>query len=215
MKFRFIKELNNECTDILKQNSDNSLIDMEFDLKQRESTFNHKFIGLPGALVFDTIVPDNIEFCDLLLYDPTNVHLLHLKKGFDNSIRDLATQVRISARRLQEDLKSGFHYIEHVEDRVRKAARSKSDISKRLGGQIFPKGGLKGIFQNRKDKNIVFCLAFVDTASSNRELKKEVAKFSSNIAKYSLIELKRDILAMGFDFKVIQLKKCNKLSSHS
>jgi hypothetical protein len=63
------------------------------------------------------------------------------------------------------------------------------------------------LFQGKRDKEIVFCLAFVDTAESNRELRTQIELFHSNIAKYAIIELKNQIKQMGFDFKIIQLKR--------
>jgi hypothetical protein len=47
----------------------------------------------------------------------------------------------------------------------------------------------------------------VDETAKTRVLKDELELFDSNIAKYSLIALKREITGMGFGFKVMQLTK--------
>jgi len=203
----FIEDLNKECTDLLHQVWEDKLIPEHFELKKRENTFNMKFVGKSGWLVFDTITPDNIECCDILQYDPTGVHLIHVKKGFDNSIRDLASQVLISAKRIREDIKTNFSYIEEVELQTKNGVKSNSIPIKQLAEQQFPIGGLKQLFVNRKNKDICFCLAFVDTATTQRCLKDNTSSFQSNIAKYSLVELHREILSMGFGFKVIQLNR--------
>ena len=203
----FILELNKECTEILKQVWDDNLMTDPFDINKRESIFNMQYLGKEGWLVLDTITPDNIECCDLLKHDKNDVHLVHVKKGFDNSVRDLASQVLIAAKRLREDMKSGYNYIDQVEQQTKKGFKSESITVKKMAGQIFPAGGLKRLFIDRKDKNIIFCLAFVDTACAVRSLKNNVDRFQSNIAKYSLVELRREIMSMGFGFKVIQLNK--------
>lgn len=77
----FIKSLNDECSQIFKDAWDDEVIAEQFDLTKRESTFNQKFIGKPGFLVFDTITPDNIESCDILKNDENEIHLIHVKKG--------------------------------------------------------------------------------------------------------------------------------------
>ncbi|HSZ35329.1 MAG TPA: DUF6119 family protein [Puia sp.] len=202
----FIKELNKECTDILDEIWEDQLIPESFDISKGEGKFNQQFIGKPGWLVFDTVVPENIECCDMLQYDDVTVNLVHVKKGFNNSIRDLTSQILLAAKRLEDDIKSGFKYIDEVERLTKQSIKSKSEMIRKLAGQAFPAGGLKKIMA-RKHKNISFCLAFVDIAAENRILKNNVQKFQSNIAKYSLIELRQQIRAMGFDFKVIQLNR--------
>jgi uncharacterized protein (TIGR04141 family) len=203
----FIQELNKECADLVNQVWEDKLIPQTFDIKKRENIFNMQFIGKSGWLVFDTITPDNIECCDILQFDDSAIHLIHVKKGFDNSVRDLASQVLISAKRIREDIKTNFSYIDEVELQTKNGIRSNSIAIKQLAGQQFPAGGLKQLFINRKNKDIYFCFAFADTAVLERCLKDNVFNFQSNIAKYSLIELHREILSMGFGFKVIQLNK--------
>ncbi|HVT87047.1 MAG TPA: DUF6119 family protein, partial [Chitinophagaceae bacterium] len=97
----FIEDLNQGCKDLLFQAWTDGLIKETFDLKKRESTFNEKFLGKKNTFVFDSITPENIEACDILKYDDTNVYLIHVKKGFNNSLRDLAAQVAIAAKRLE------------------------------------------------------------------------------------------------------------------
>ena len=78
---------------------------------------------------------------------------------------------------------------------------------KQVANQMFPRNGLKSLFDQKREKDICFCLAFVDTSGNDRCLKESIEMFDSNIAKYSLIELKNGIKQYGFDFKIIQLKR--------
>lgn len=203
----FIKDLNEECSLLLNDTWDDTLITETFDVSKKECVFNMKFLDQEGCLVFDTVTPDNIEACDILKFDDNNVHVIHVKKGFDNSIRDLASQINIAAKRIREDLRSGFKYLEDVELRAKSGRTSKKPDLKHIGNQKFPHGGISTIFKTKKPSNIFFCLAFVDDSERPRSLKSELSKYKSNIAKFSLLELHRQIISMGFGFKVIQIKQ--------
>lgn len=201
----FANELNDELKLFLEQHWDETIIDLPFDHNNDEGVYNSSFIGKPGILVFDTIVPENIEPCDLLKYDANSICLIHVKKGFNNMIRDLASQIKLAAKRLQHDRKHDFAYITALEDLVKEGRKSSSELKRRLAGQSFPPGGLSELFKGVRDKQICFCLAFVDTVDKPRKLKDNLTSFRSNIAKYSLLELIKEINAMGFDFKIVQL----------
>ncbi|MBK7884008.1 MAG: TIGR04141 family sporadically distributed protein [Chitinophagaceae bacterium] len=197
----FIKDLNEECSEVLKYAWDNSTLTELFNIKERESTYNQKYLNKANYYVFDTITPYNIEPCDIMKYDDTSIQLIHVKKGFDNSIRDLTSQIAISAKLIQQDLRSGFEYIERVQKLTQKSKRGE------LSKQKFPQHGLPFIFKGKPPQQITFCLAFVDKSTRNRNLKDHINLFNSNIAKFSLLELRNTLLLMGFSFKIIQIKK--------
>ncbi len=202
----FITELNDSCKDLFKDAWDDKLITFPFSQKT-EGEFNLSFIGQQDILVLDTITSDNIEACDILKYDGNSVYLIHVKRGFNNSIRDLSAQIAIAARRLLQDRKAGYTYITDIERKAKRGRTSLSPNRQKVANQQFPKDGLKSIFEQKREINICFCLAFVDTSETNRSLKDNIEQFDSNIAKYALIELKNAIKQFGFDFKIIQLKK--------
>lgn len=157
--------------------------------------------------MLDTILVENIELCDLLHYTPDTLHLIHIKKGFKNSVRELANQVALAARRVINDRKSNYGYIEEIGKKLRAGKTSGSSLKQQMAAQTLPTKNLVELFQQKRDREIIFCLAFVDEAATPRILKDDLEKFDSNIAKYSLIALKREITGMGFGFKVIQLPK--------
>lgn len=207
----FIKELNEECHEILEQVCDDGFLPHVFDLGKPEHIFNQQFLNQPDCMVLDTIVPENLEPCDVIKFDNSTVYLIHVKRGFDNSMRELCSQINLAAKRLRQDLKTGYSYLKKVEHSLSKRKKSSKTNSKALGDQLLPAGGIKSIFENRKLKDIVFCLAVADTAKETRQIKSEIRKFDSNIAKYSLIELNREINLLGFGFKVVQLTTKAKL----
>jgi uncharacterized protein (TIGR04141 family) len=201
----FIQALDEGCRDVLHQAWEENFFEISFDLDKDESVFNQHFVGKPGMLVFDTVTYENVEVCDILKHDEKNTWLIHVKKGFDNAIRDLASQIMISAKVIQADKTSGFRFLESLQSRAEDGLFSDSLTKKMIAKQIFPTGGIKSLVKDRKDIQIIFCLAFVDKSASSRSLKDKIQDFNSNIAKYSLIELHRQVRNMGFDFKIIQI----------
>jgi uncharacterized protein (TIGR04141 family) len=202
----FTKDLNRECEEIIKECWDSTLIGKVFDVKE-EGDYNLKFVGEPGWLVLDTITPENIELCDLLHYTDDHLYLVHVKQGFDNSLRDLTAQMSIAANRLHEDSRNQYLFVESVQARAVQGLKSTSGKSKLLAEQAFPAGGLPELFKRTHVRNVCFCLAVVDTAKADRSLDGDLSAFNSNIAKYFLVQLYRAINALRFDFKVIQLKR--------
>lgn len=197
----FIKDLNQECIEILKYAWDDSVLPESFNIGKSEATYNQKYLHKPNYYVFDTITPHNIESCDIMMYDDNSIHLIHVKKGFDNSIRDLASQINIAAKFIQEDSRTGFEYIERVQKMTQKSKVGE------LARQKFPQKGLAALFKGKAPRQISFCLAFADKSLKQRSLKENINVFNSNIAKFSLLELKNQLFSMGFGFKIIQIKK--------
>lgn len=202
----FIDDLNNQCSTILNDAWDTSIIKHKFDITKDEDTFNQLYLNQPGALVLDTITPENIECCDILFYEQDHITFVHVKKGFHNTIRDLAAQISIAAKRVRETIHSNFKYFDKVEN-VAKTAVRKDALRTAIAAQKFPPKGLLSLFKQTPRPRLTFCLAFVDTATMKRSLFSDIKKFGSNIAKYSLIELSQDLRFMGFDFKVVQIEK--------
>ncbi|XP_067660425.1 uncharacterized protein [Haliotis asinina] len=86
---------------------ENQLIARLFS-KQRERDYNSGYIlynrivsqrtnSESGYLLGDNILMKNIELFDLLHYTPECTYLIHVKNGFGHSLRDVCSQIRISA----------------------------------------------------------------------------------------------------------------------
>jgi uncharacterized protein (TIGR04141 family) len=203
----FITDLNKDCKETLDQIWEDKLLPVGFDRTRRERDYNGKYIGKPDTLVFDTITPDNIEFCDILKFDENEIYLIHVKKGFDNSIRELASQVFLSAKRVQRSKKSDYKYFDDVEQRAKNGRNSPDLFLQKIGRQSFPRHGLSSLFSAKRDHQLVFCLAFVDMAKKARSLKDNIGLFESNIAKQSILELRKGLSSLNFRFRIIQIQK--------
>jgi uncharacterized protein (TIGR04141 family) len=168
-----------------------------------ENEYNGSHIGINNSLVFDNFTPQNIEVCDILKWDDKNIYLYHVKKGFDNSMRDLCNQVFISARKVIEDSKNNYLFLGMLYDTASKN-KGKSqyfmDAKKQL--QKITKQDFIGLFSSRKP---IFVLTVLDTAKQPRELQKNIKEFDSNIAKFCLTELHKNLRNLGATFQLAQI----------
>jgi len=156
-------------------------------------------------MVLDKITPENIELCDMLKWDNDNLYLIHVKSGFGNTMRDLCAQISISANRLVQDRKAT-----PSKEFVKKVYQS---LKNKNGGEGYY--GLAGAQTNNMmedeflelfDKQKHFVLAILDTSTSERELQ-NIEEFNSNIAKFSLDVLTKEMAGIGQNLQIGQIKK--------
>ena len=207
VKLEFIEQLNRDCKDSLRQMLDKSLLKLPFREKI-EDDYVSKFLGRPGAYVLHKVLYENIELCDLLLHDRNTIYLVHIKQGFNHSVRELASQVSMAARHLMHDRKTNCKLISKLETKLLRLKGNKNIYLDAVGNQKMPPKGLAGLFNNIiNDNQIIFCLAFVDKGTTKRDILNDLEDFDSSIAKYSVLELKKALMSYGFGFKIIQLDK--------
>jgi len=169
-----------------------------------ENKYNASYIGQANTLVFDKITPANIEVCDIVKWDNNNIYLYHVKKGFDNSMRDLCNQVLISARKVVEDSKIKYEFIGQLYDKLANS-NGNSTYIKNAKKQLntITRQQFIDLFSERK---IVFILAVMDTSrAGTRTLINHITDFDSNIAKFSLNELAKSMRNLDAAFQVLQL----------
>jgi hypothetical protein len=113
-------------------------------------------------------------------------------------------QVYIACRRISEDIKSGSTYLKALYDGVA-GTNGTSDYFVATKGQFtsLTKDSFINLFLDRK---IVFVLAVLDTAVTDRNII-DVQSFDSNVAKFSLNELVKSTRAIGATFQVCQIQK--------
>jgi uncharacterized protein (TIGR04141 family) len=186
----FKATLNESCKEFIYSNYDNGL-DKEWNTGN-EGVYNLSYKGENNTVVLDTITPENIEPCDILKYDDDTVYLYHVKKGFNGSMRDLTNQVFLAANRIVEDLKSDKSYLKSVYEKMQNTDNYKD--------QVENKEDFLAIFQNRE---LCFVLAVKDTGT-NRSIE-DIEQFTSNIAKFALNELIKNMKDLGVDFKITQI----------
>ncbi|RAJ19746.1 uncharacterized protein (TIGR04141 family) [Gelidibacter algens] len=105
----FLADLNRNCERILKTyRAPKTLLQITWNLSinNTEKKYNLQYRDLKNYLVFDTITISGIELCDVLYHDENTLYLIHVKRGFDSSMRELYNQVILSARRLEESKSS-------------------------------------------------------------------------------------------------------------
>lgn len=166
-----------------------------------EGDYNDDYRFEANFYVFDKVLTDNIELCDLLYIDNVhkNIHLIHVKDGFDAKMRDLYNQVILSSQRLQSDLKSS-----------NKSSYLKNQIECFNNVQLNAKNGISLNYDDlykkiTEDRYVVnFVMAF--KSKKNPKLGSfdtRVASLKSNIAKYALVQTVKEI--DGFHFYTIDL----------
>ncbi|MDR6404147.1 MULTISPECIES: DUF6119 family protein [Chryseobacterium] len=170
-----------------------------------ENDYNASYFKKTDTYVFDKFPHQNIEACDVLKIFKDEIYFYHIKKGFDNSMRDLCNQVYIASRKVFEDVKNDYKYLEGLYDLV-KGNNGKTDYSKDAKKQ-FGTVTKKQFINKLKDKKIIFVLAVLDTSDSGRSLTNEISKFDSNIAKFTLVELSKNMRNLGVNFQILQLEK--------
>ena len=200
----FIDKINEQANHFINANK-YSGPKMDKWINGSENKYNSSYLKKTNSLVFDRFTPQNIEACDIMKWDNTNVYFYHVKKGFDNSMRDLCSQVLIAGRKVTEDSKNSYIFLKELYD----------NVTKNNGKKQYSKDAKKSLLTiSKKDfidlvanRNIVFVLAVLDTSTSIRKLESDIQKFDSNIAKFSINELSKNMRNLDIDFKILQLEK--------
>lgn len=197
VKGNFISNINDLCHSMIQSNYlSNTIPILPWDSSVRdEGDYNLTYTGKDNFLVFDKMLGNNIELCDLLFEDETTLYLIHVKKGFDAKIRDLSNQISISANRLWPDIKSGsFEFLSQVVGRYNDSVEQGNELD------------LEAIKLKFK-KDIVYVLAFNSQLANNRNVRENISSIRSNIGKFSLIQCVRDMQANNYPIKIVEI--CN------
>lgn len=134
-----------------------------------------------------------IELFDILCFKQGKTYIYHVKKEFDHTMRDAASQLIMSAQAIRNILDKGDHNIPTSEFTTfcRSIAREKTTQ-------------LLNAFLVKNRKDIHFVLAFslglgdpLHTMSSSHSL----------IAKREIIKLKEEIENLGFSFKISPIEE--------
>ena len=205
----FINKLNESCQSFMQTHS-TTLLDKNWrytnkEKKEKENDFNAKFIGEEATVVLDKITPDNIEPCDILKWDKANLYLCHIKSGFDNSTRELCSQIVIAASRIKSDLSTSRDYIRDIYKCLENKANSDDDYFAKAYMQI--ERITEEDFIKLFDKNIVFVIGVLNTTKANKCLGDNISTYKSNIAKASVCELIKSMKAIDFDLKFQQINR--------
>lgn len=197
----YIQQLNEECSSFINDNLHSYTLQPWLPTFLTENEYNSSYFGQPNTLVLDKITHENIELCDLLRWDDDNLYLYHVKAGMGNTMRDLCSQIFISAQRIKRDTNSNQEYIRSYYE----------NIKEKIGGEAyFDKAGKQtnqlpiDDFMKIFRKRIIYVLAIHDLTKKKRTIQ-EIEKFQSNIAKLSISELFKKMKGIDIPLQIIQI----------
>lgn len=197
----FVNEMNTRCLEIINnQNHKNNILNEKWIKKangkrEDESDYNNKY-NKKDYLVLDKLIVDSIELADVIHITKDYLYLCHIKYGFSTEMRELYSQIITSSRRLKNDLKdSEKPFLKSIFNQLKKK-------HKNIG--ITETGFIK-LF----DKNIKYVLC-ITSHLKNKSIMSDIEKYSSNIAKLSLIqcytEMRTEYYDMGIE--IIDNNEC-------
>lgn len=196
LKKSFLQDLKIECLSTIKRHKlSNKIFNIKYSLGETEYEYNLKYQDVDNYYVFDTITPQGIEMCDVLYTSEEATYLIHVKKGFDNSMRELTNQISLSARRLTTELKSdSSEYLIKLWESYTRKYPDKAIINFEEFLTFF-------------DKKIVYVLAFISQRKDDASVIESFDKYRSNIAKYSLLECGIDLQEYRYELNICQIRK--------
>ena len=196
VKGDFISSINEICESMINSNyltEQVTILPWNSSISD-EGDYNLTYETQDGYYVFDKMLGNNIELCDILYENESTVYLIHVKKGFDAKIRDLSNQISISANRLWSDVKSGsYEFITQVVQ----SYNNKRDTSNHID---------LNSFKTKFRKEIVYVLAFNSQLANNIVVRDNISRIRSNIGKFSLIQCVRDMQSYNFPLKIVEIE---------
>jgi len=161
-----------------------------------EDAYNKSYSEFDNYYILDKVICENIELCDLLIIKDNIAYFVHVKNGFNTKMRDLYIQLILSAKRLSNDLKNnkGVNYLEKT-----LKLYNERNIDKKIDYGNFIK--------NVTDKNISinFVMAFKNNHYKDRDILDRIDACNSNIAKYSLVQVIKEMQQFNFGIYLIDI----------
>lgn len=196
VKNDFINSINTRCQDILNKNylRDN-ILTIAWQNGVTEGNYNMNYFGINGFRIFDKVISQNIELCDLLYEDQDSLYFIHVKNGFDGRLRDLSNQIVISSTRFSNDKNSGtYEFLDGI-------INSYNSQPINAGNLIIRDNFINSV----QNKEIFFVMAFKSTLATNSNIRNNITNLRSNIAKYAVIQCVRDMNTNMYPLKIFDL----------
>lgn len=148
-----------------------------------EDHYNNQHKG-SNYYILDKRIKENIELCDILFIDDTDIYFIHVKDGFNTQMRSLANQVTLSSQRLWNDLNNinGSRYFRDTIKYYNKFNPTK----------ILDYDSVFNRIQN-SDLRVNFVMAYRNTSYRELSSIEKINVSKSNIAKFSIVQTIRDI----------------------
>lgn len=161
-----------------------------------EDTYNQSYHDLDQCYVLDKVIKENIELCDILIINDGVAYFVHVKNGFNTKMRDLYIQVILAAKRLSNDLKNkkGVSYLKKTLTEYNKRNPKKTIDIEDFLCKI-----------KTKELTINFVMAFKNNHYKKDTILERINKCNSNIAKYSLVQVVKEMQAFNFGINLIDI----------
>lgn len=189
----FIEKINELCIDNYKKNRlfENILIKKWDSNIEDEDAYNKQYKHIENYFVFDKVLSDNIELCDIMYEDKDNIYLIHVKDGFDAKIRDLSNQLVLSSNRLWHDLNNykKSNFLELLIERYNQNNLAQINIDELIN-------------KMKTKKEVIYVMAF-RTKRKNLTLEERIKQSKSNIAKYATVQCVKDLTK--YKMKIIDI----------
>lgn len=163
-----------------------------------EDYYNKLHNSLPNHYVLDKVIKDNIELCDLLVIENDIAFFIHVKNGFNATMRDLYIQVILSAKRLSNDLKNTVEssYLKKTLKKYNSINPSKKIDYASLIGKL-----------KKNELKINFVMAYRNGRYKGKTALEKIESSKSNIAKYSLIQVIKEMQQFNFDISLYDISE--------
>ncbi|GGH18492.1 DUF6119 family protein [Mucilaginibacter phyllosphaerae] len=159
-----------------------------------EGEYNMQYNGLPNYFVFDTIIVDGIELCDILYVSGNELYLIHVKHSFTSRVRELTNQILISARRLREAITAKQRsFFDKLYDGLSNKQRSTNGLSS---------DDFYNLFLLKKP---VYVFATASQLAIDLPIENNMDKYDSNIARFSLTTCSGEMQTNYYDLKTYQI----------
>ncbi|MEZ4934661.1 MAG: DUF6119 family protein [Saprospiraceae bacterium] len=191
LKYECVRSIRNKKlpSHILKLPWDKSII-------RTEGEYSLRYSDIDKYLVLDTLTPEGIELCDIMYIEEGITYLIHVKYGFDSSLRELSNQIELSAQRLYEDSRSGkFKYVDKIFEHIKLKWQSKLKYDREEFRSLLSK------------KKIVYVFAFASQLFHDDLVEENIDKYRSNIARYSLVQCSKNMQNFMFDLNIWQIRR--------
>lgn len=169
---------------------------INWEIGDDEDSYNKSYHELDNYFVLDKVIKENIEICDILSIHENTAYFIHVKDGFNTKMRDLYIQVVLAAKRLSNDIKNtkGVSYLK----------KTLKEYNKRNPDKKIDVDDFINKIRN-KELTINFVMAFKNNHYKGHTILDRINKCKSNIAKYSLVQVVKEMQEFDFGINLIDI----------
>ena len=195
---KFLDRVNKDAVSTYTQNELSEDLLNKWQKGWDEDTYNLSHTKANYFVLDKLLLKDNIELCDILIYQNKTLYFVHVKNGFTTQMRNLYIQVVLSAKRLNNDLFNNVGSSFFV--------KTLEKYNKKHGKNIDVQDLYNKILNN--EIAVEFVMAYNNYSYVGNQPVDKIELSDSNIAKYSLVQTVREIRSFRkFGIKVIDISK--------